>query len=338
MGMFSCPWRSSTCTLRASVAVSYKSFMRTSVISLTAVFAFWAGCVTGSARAAAPPGDVLFEKDVVYGTVDGTDLKLDLARPKDEAKFPGPRACVLIIHGGGWAAGNRSGLDSVAWTFAQKGYVSASVGYRLAPAHPFPAPVQDVKCAVRFLRAHAAQYHIDPKRFGAAGLSAGGHLAMMLGTMDDSDGLNDSGGWPGESGKVQAVVSFFGPTDLTAELPAVSKPILEKFIGATKEKDPEVYRKASPVTYVKADSAPMLLFQGTNDPLVPYTQAVRMIAAMQKAGVPGRAELISLAGHGWFGPELDRTAAAMFAFFDEHLNGSKTVERHDNAKDTKKKD
>jgi acetyl esterase/lipase len=211
--------------------------------------------------------------------------------------------------------------------FAQRGYVSVSVGYRLAPAHPFPASVQDVKCAVRFLRANAEKYDIDPKRFGAAGLSAGGHLALMLGTMDDADGLNNSGGWPGESSKVQAVVSFFGPTDLTAELPAVSKPILERFMGTTKEKDPELYRKASPVTYVKADSAPTLLFQGTNDPLVPYTQAVRLIAAMQKAGVPGRAELISLAGHGWWGPELDRTAAAMFAFFDQHLNASQNGEK-----------
>jgi len=282
-----------------------------------------------------PPEDVEFSKDVVYGKGGGKDLKLDLSRPK---QANGKRPCIVVFHGGGWAAGNKDQHDDVTWTLAQRGYVAATVGYRFAPEHVFPAQVEDAKCAVRFLRAHAGKYGIDSERIGAVGFSAGAHLSMMLGTTRKEDGLEGTGGWADQSSRVEAVVSFFGPTDLTAELPAVSKPILEKFMGTTKEKDPELYRKASPVTYVKADSAPTLLFQGTNDPLVPYTQAVRMIAAMQKAGVPGRAELISLAGHGWFGPELDRTAAAMFAFFDQHLHPSQDAGKADGAKGTQSKE
>ncbi len=100
---------------------------------------------------------------------------------------------------------------------AQQGYVSATIGYRLAPKHKFPAQVNDVKCAIRFLRAHADEYGIDPNRIGACGFSAGAHLAMMLGVVQKKDNLEGDGGNPDQSSAVQAVVSYFGPTDLTAE-------------------------------------------------------------------------------------------------------------------------
>ena len=269
-----------------------------------------------SVRAAEPPPDVVFEPDITYGTVGGEDLKLNLARPKD-AK--GDLPCILVIHGGAWRAGDRAGHNDLTWKFAQRGYVSATIGYRFCPKYLFPAQVQDVKCAVRFLRANAGKYNIDVNRFGAVGFSAGAHLSMMLGVMDKADGLDDSGGWPDQSSKVQAVVSFFGPTDMRAEFPAASVPLLQGFLGGTPTEKPEAHRLASPVTYVTAGDAPMLLFQGTKDPLVPHQQAILMLEAMTKAGVPGRVELLAGASHGWGGAELNRTTLAMKAFFDEYL-------------------
>jgi acetyl esterase/lipase len=268
-----------------------------------------------------PPDDVEFSKDVVYGKGGGQDLKLDLSRPKQAL---GKRPCIVVLHGGGWAAGNKDAHDDITWTLAQRGYVAATVGYRFAPDHPFPAQVEDVKCSVRFLRAHADKYGIDSERVGAVGFSAGAHLSMMLGATHKEDGLEGTGGWPDQSSKVQAVVSFFGPTDLAAtDLPQVTLPILNKFIGGTKDEKPDAYKRASPITYVRKDTAPMLLFQGTMDPLVPHTQAYRMADAMTKAGVEGRVELLIGLGHGWVGPELRRTAEAAFTFFDNHLSSGK---------------
>src|SRR6476646_195533 len=109
-------------------------------------------------------------QDGVYGKGGGQDLKLDLSRP---THADGKRPCILVFHGGGWAAGNKDQHDDVTWTLAERGYVSATVGYRFAPDHPFPAQVEDAKCAVRFLRAHADKYGIDVDRIGAIGFSAG---------------------------------------------------------------------------------------------------------------------------------------------------------------------
>lgn len=271
-----------------------------------------------SAFAADPPADVRFEKDVVYGKGGDTDLKLNLSRPKNPSSDKLP--CVVVIHGRGWAGGDRTNHDDLTWQFASRGYVCATVGYRLAPTHKFPAQVNDVKCAVRYLRAHATQYGLAPRRIGAIGFSAGGHLSMMLGTTNKEEGLDGDGGWPDQPSQVQAVVSFFGPTDLAADdIPPTSINIVNNFIGGTKHEKPREYKLASPVTHVSPGDAPMLLFQGTKDPLVPHTQTYPMLEAMTKSGVPGRVELILGAGHGWGNAEISRTAAGSFAFFDQYL-------------------
>jgi acetyl esterase/lipase len=291
---------------------------RTGGLLLARCVALFVALASVPGFAADLPADVVFEQDVVYGKGGDTDLKLDLARPKDAQgrKLP----CVLVIHGGGWAQGNKSAHSDIIWKFAQSGYVSASIGYRLAPNHRFPAQVNDVKCAVRFLRASADKYGLDPQRIGAVGFSAGGHLSMMLGTTDKDDSLEGDGGSPEQSSRVQAVVSYFGPTDLAAtDVPESVRGILKTFIGGTAVEMPRAYRQASPITYVSPGDAPMLLFQGTRDPLVPHTQAYAMIEAMTRYGIAGRVELLINASHGWGGDDLKHTADATFAFFDRHL-------------------
>ncbi len=276
------------------------------------------GAAAVRAAAPAPPANVEFVPDITYATVDGEELKLNLSRPRD-AK--GPLPCVVVIHGGGWKAGNRNQHNDLTWKFAERGYASATVSYRFAPRHPFPAQVQDVKAAVRFLRANAEKYGVDPQHLGAVGFSAGAHLSMMLGATDKGDGLDESGGNADQPSKVQAVVSFFGPTDLTAPYPEATRPILKDLLGGTVEEKLELAKRASPITYVNAGDAPMLLFQGTKDPLVPHDQAVRMANALTNAGVPGRVELILGGNHGWAGGEVARTADSTFAFFDQYLKG-----------------
>lgn len=268
------------------------------------------------AIAADPPAEVEFIPDIAYATVNGEELKLNLSRPKNAT---GTLPCILVIHGGAWRGGNRNAHNDITWNFAKAGYVSATLSYRLVPKHIFPTQVQDVKAATRYLRANAEKYNIDRDRLGAVGFSAGAHLSMILGTMDGSDGLDDVGDHRDQSSKVQCVVAYFGPADFNLPFPDASRSLVADFLGGTKEQKQDAYTRASPVTYVNAGDAPTLIFQGTKDPLVPHDQAIAMLEAMTKAGVPGRVEFIVGASHGWPNPELGRTVRDTFAFFEQHL-------------------
>lgn len=269
------------------------------------------------AAAAAPAKPAIeLQENVAYSTTGDERQKLDIARPATGA---GPFPVVVFIHGGGWAGGNKESHRNEITEAARRGYVSASLSYRLAPKYKFPAAVEDVKCAIRWLRAHSKELNIKGDKIGAVGFSAGAHLAMMLGTMDKGDGYDEAGGWTDQSSKVQAVVEFVGPTDLLGEYPEVSHNILKNFIGGSKEDLRDAYRKASPITYVNAGDAPMLLFQGTEDPLVPYEQAYFMAQALTKAKVPGRVELMLGEGHGWKGKPLEDSFRGMYEFLDRNL-------------------
>jgi acetyl esterase/lipase len=260
------------------------------------------------------------ERDIVYTKVGSTELKLDLARP---ALGEGPFPAILVIHGGAWRGGNKADVGPILPEFVQRGYVAISPQYRLCPQEKFPAQVHDVKAAVRWIKANAKKYRIDPGRIGAIGFSAGGHLALMLGVTGPDDGLEGDVSAGAPDSKVQAVVNYFGPTDLGApDIPDVSKPLVKDFLGAAPPEKPELAAKASPRTYVSRGDAPTLTFQGTKDPLVPFTQAIKLAEAMTAAGVPGRVELLVGAQHGWGGAELERTRAETFRFFDRYLRAS----------------
>ena len=261
------------------------------------------------------------ELDVVYGHAGGEDLQLDLYVPKDE---PGPFPAVVVLHGGGWTAGSHEVVRPIAATLAGQGYVTASVGYRLAPRHRFPAQIQDAKCAVRWLRANAQRYQIDSERIGALGFSAGAHLALLLGLTEAKDGLEGAGGNPEQSSRVQAVINVSGPTDLTQPLwPDATQLILADFLGGSREQLPGTYRAASPAAYIHRGAPPVLTIHGTADTIVPYEQAQLLHAALRKARVPSRLATLHGKGHGenWTDKDLNRNATAMLAFLDANLRG-----------------
>ena len=276
---------------------------------------------------------VEIQQDVVYGTGGGEELTLHLARPTGMDKAA---PALVFIHGGAWRTGNKSSFAEAIQRAAERGYVAATIGYRFAPKHRFPAQIEDCKCAVRWLRANAEQLNVDPRRIGAIGGSAGAHLALLLGTMDSGDGLEGNGGWEDQSSKVQAVVSYFGPVNLTLSIDDIKKSpsadvfmeqavraILRDFVGGEPEERTDELQLASPINYVNEGDAPVLMFQGTRDPLVPFEQAFQMAGALTTHKIPGRVEFIMGAGHGWRGGELARTEASAMAFFDEHLENGK---------------
>jgi len=258
------------------------------------------------------------EKDITYGKAGDVELKLDFVRPEGDGPFP----TVVCIHGGGWRAGNKARWHGLMQALAKQGFAAASVAYRFAPQYKFPAQVEDVKCAVRFLRSKAGDWKLDSKNFAALGDSAGGHLSLMLGVTSKDDGLEGGGGCAEFDSTVQAVVNFFGPTDFMAPPAGAPNPIVlalvSDFLGTADQASP-VMKKASPISYVKKEQAPILTFQGTNDPLVPLDQARRLHAELKKVGAPERLEVIQNAGHGFSGPDADFTNKVGLEFLKTYL-------------------
>jgi acetyl esterase/lipase len=255
--------------------------------------------------------------NLVYARNGGTELKLDLARP---AEGTGPFPAMVVIHGGAWRMGQKSLMRGMLQEFARRGYVAIAPQYRFCPQETFPAQVHDVKAAVRWLKTHAADFKVDAAHVGALGFSAGAHLALMLGVTGPEDGVEGDASAGAPDTKIQAVVNYFGPTDLAAaDFPAITRSWNRDFLGGTPEEKPEAARRASPLTFVSKGDAPVLSFQGTNDQFVPASQAVKLAEAQARAGVPGRVELLIGARHGFDSPELERTLEAAYAFLDVYL-------------------
>ena len=267
-------------------------------------------------------GKVVMTRDIVYATPGGEKVMLNLARPAEgDGPFPG----VVCIHGGGFRAGSREGYDDLIQKLASRGYVAATIGYRLAPKHPFPSAIYDVKAAVRFLRAHAAEYHLDPTRIGATGGSAGGHLAQFLGVTAGVKEFEGDEGNPEQSSAVNCVVNYFGPSDFTKSYgkSVDAAEVLPLFLGGNLEQERRKHVVASPLYWVTPDAAPTLCIHGTEDKYVAHEQAEWLIERLKAAQV--EAELLTLpgAGHGFSGEDARRADEAMFAFFDKHLKPAK---------------
>jgi acetyl esterase/lipase len=228
---------------------------------------------------------------------------------------------VVCIHGGGFRAGDRKGWDGRCVKLAQQGYVAVTVTYRLAPKYQFPAAVYDCKAAVRWLRANARKYHVDPERIGVTGDSAGGHLALFLGVTGDVKRFEGDGGNPEQSNRVACVVSWYGPSDFTKSY-GKSKDaaeVLPLFLGGDLEKARRRHVEASPLYWVTPDAAPTLCLHGTKDDYVAHEQAEWVVDRLKAAEV--EAELLTLegAGHGFKGDDAAKAEQAMTAFFDKHL-------------------
>ena len=269
-----------------------------------------------------PPDGVTWEPNVEYANPDGQHLQLDVARP---AKGDGPFPAVLCIHGGGFRAGDRHGYDGLCLRLAQQGYVAATVEYRLAPKYQFPAAVFDCKAAVRWLRANAAKYHIDPERIGVTGGSAGGHLAQFLGVTNDVKKFDGDDGNPDQSSQVVCVVNCYGPSDFTKSY-GHSKDaavVLPLWLGGDLETARRRHIEASPLYWVTPDAAPTLCIHGTKDDYVAYEQATWIVDRLKAADVEAELLTIEGAGHGFHGADAEKADQAMIAFFDKHLKTEK---------------
>jgi acetyl esterase/lipase len=261
---------------------------------------------------------IAVERDVVYGMAQGAPLLLDLAMP---GTGDGPFPVVVFLHGGGWRAGDRQEMNHFIEGVAGLGYVGVTVDYRLVPAARFPAQIEDCKAAVRWLRANAAKYRINPERIGVVGFSAGGHLASMLGVTGKKDGLEGTGGNPDQSSRVQAVVNFFGPTDFsTRDWPNdLEKEVIEPFLGGSFADHADEYRRASPITYVTINAPPFLFFHGSEDKLVPVDQSIRLGERLKQLGVPAEVVVLEGEGHGFTDANNQKAMRRMLDFLDARL-------------------
>jgi acetyl esterase/lipase len=270
----------------------------------------------------APAQDVTFEKDLEFARAGGEILQLNLARPKSAA---GKTPAVLCIHGGGFRAGKREGWDARCKLLAEHGFVAATVTYRLAPKHPFPAAIEDVKAAVRWLRANAEKYSIDPDRIGVMGDSAGGHLAQFLGVTGGVAPFEGDAGNAGFSSRVTCVVNYYGPSDFTKSYgkSVDAAEVLPLWLGGDDAKEHRKHVLASPLNWVTPAAAPTLLLHGTEDKYVHHEQAVFMRDRLKAADV--EVELLTLdgAGHGFKGADAEKAWKAALDFLDRHLKVAK---------------
>jgi acetyl esterase/lipase len=248
------------------------------------------------------PPDIVVHRDLAYVPNGHPRQVLDLYLPRAARPLP----LIVWIHGGAFRMGDKA--DRIPVEMLNQGYAIASLNYRLSQHALFPAQIEDCKAAVRWLRAHAASYGLDPARFASWGESAGGHLAAMLGTAGHERSL-EVGEHLDRSSRVQAVVDFFGPTDflqMDAHRPPEGMIHDEpdspesQLVGGPIQEHPAEVARANPVTYVRSDAPPFLIIHGDRDPLVPYHQSTLLVTALEAAGVPVTFYPVAGAGHGHF--------------------------------------
>lgn len=287
-------------------------------VSLIMMLGLW--LAVGSLATAAPPvpENVIWETDIEYSNPGDQHLQLNLARPKTGT---GPFPTVLCIHGGGFRAGKRDSYDGLCLKLAERGYVAATMTYRLAPQHQFPAAVHDTKAAVRWLRANAKKYNINPDKIGVTGGSAGGHLAQFLAVTANVPQFEGSGGNPDQSSSVTCVVNVYGPSDFTKSYgkSVDAHEVLPLWLGGDLKTKRDLHVQASPLYWVTPNAAPTLCIHGTEDKYVAHEQAVWLVDKLKAATVD--AELLTLegAGHGFKGADAEKAEKALFDYFDKKL-------------------
>ena len=304
-------------------ARSVERYVKRKFLQLAAVLFIAAALPSGASDLVSRP-EVSIYYAMEFANVGGESLRLDLFVPSGRGPFP----VIVSVHGGSWTSGTRD--QGLAILQLDRGYAVANIDYRLAPKSIWPAQGEDCKAAVRWLRANAGRFDLDPGRIGVMGLSAGGHIGAVLGTSGGVGALEGielgNGGYPSE---VQAVVDYFGPSDLS-KLKQQALPCMpgdpndptespSHLLGCTLPLCPEVAATANPITYVTPNDPPFLLLHGTLDCLVPWQQSQILHDALRKAGVRSKLILIPFASHGdplFLAPPIQKQVDE---FLDEHL-------------------
>jgi len=258
---------------------------------------------------------------LVYARYGEREMQLDLFKPKTATE---PLPAIVCVHGGGWYKGERSSMTNLAQALAAKGYVTATISYRLSGEAKFPAAIQDCKAAVRFLRANAAKFGIQSDAIGAAGLSAGGHLAALLATSGGIKELEGEGGHTDHSSAVQACVAMGAQSDLeSARIGELSgrpdDPFYCTFLGDSQAKIPQTYALASPRHHLDKKDPPLAFMTGELDD--PSTHADATRADLEKLDIPTSITVIPQAPHAFLGRQksFDLCVGACDAFFTRHL-------------------
>ena len=268
---------------------------------------------------------VSVENDVVFGTGGDRDLRCNVYTPP-AATANG--AGLLLVHGGGWMQGDRSQLHGYGILLGRLGYFCVASEYRLSGEAKWPAQIHDVKAAIRWIRANAARFNIDPKKICVSGNSAGAHLSLISAGTPNYQPFEGDGGHPGVSSEVAACIAFYGPAVLgvreTTPDPAIPNLVAQLMgDGMTEER----LREASPATWAKPDFPPTLLIHGNEDALVPVESSFRMYQELAKVKAPVEIHVYNKAPHGFDAvPELGRQCAAIMALFlDRHVVNPRAV-------------
>jgi acetyl esterase/lipase len=265
------------------------------------------------------------DHDITYTTIEGTALMMDIHYP---ITATGAVPAIIYVHGGGWTSGDKGSGAGIQFIpeLVSRGYLVASINYRLAPEFKVIDQIGDVKCAVRYLRAKAANYGIDTRRIGVIGGSAGGHLVALLGTSDKSSKLEGTGGYYDQSSQVQAVVDLFGPADLMIMFESTPAQWLQNVFGTSNFNSDDI-KRVSPVTYITSDDPPFLILHGDQDTVVLLEQSEILFQKLQDANVPASLTVVKNAGHGFrpvpttavISPSQQEMTLMIADFFDLYL-------------------
>jgi acetyl esterase/lipase len=290
------------------------------VVTATLVCSAFALAEIVSIKGGAPMSLATLQTGVTYTEIPNgfarPYLMMDIIKPVSQAPTP----AIIFVSGNGWRSIDRAALVPQLAPFAKAGYLVASIDYRIIGEVTFPEPLKDVKSAVRFLRANAKKFNINPDKIGIWGNSAGGQLSAMAATTGDAKEFeNDK--WPGHSSAVQAAVLWYAPTDMTDLTPdALSPENMHMGFDVKNPANAEKAKRASPITYITDKAAPTLFVHGTEDKVVPIRHSERMYEALVAAEVPATLVKVEGAGHS-FGQvsSVPEVMSAVLTFFDKHL-------------------